>query len=263
MKLFLCSICFLPLTLLSQLSGSLSSDVFMCAGDGGYTITFTGANGTMPYTFTYNINGGSPQTVTTVVGNSVSLSIPTNVAGLFNYQLTLVEDDFGTSQVVFDQANATVNPLPIVGAGPDQSVCPGYTVTLTGTGAATYTWNNSVTNGVGFVPISTSTYTVTGTSAYGCINTDQVVVTVDCSSLDEQNQIIAKLSPNPTSSILTIEGESIIETISIYTLNGHLVKYGTPLSQKSVIDLSDLTQGVYLVELNSEKGRIVKRIIVE
>jgi len=72
-----------------------------------------------------------------------------------------------------------VNPLPTVNAGLDQAVCIGGSVTLSGSGAATYTWNNGVTNGVAFTPAATATYTVTGTSAAGCINTDQVVVTVN------------------------------------------------------------------------------------
>jgi hypothetical protein len=73
----------------------------------------------------------------------------------------------------------TVNPLPIINGGVDQTVCAGQTVTLTATGGATYTWAPVVTNGTAFTPAATGTYTVTGTSAAGCINTDQVLVTVN------------------------------------------------------------------------------------
>nr|WP_279158184.1 gliding motility-associated C-terminal domain-containing protein [Pseudomonas corrugata] len=73
----------------------------------------------------------------------------------------------------------TVNPLPVVDAGAPQSLCSGVFVTLNGSGAATYTWNNGVTNGVPFTANATQTYTVTGTSAFGCINTDQVTITVN------------------------------------------------------------------------------------
>jgi subtilisin-like proprotein convertase family protein len=77
------------------------------------------------------------------------------------------------------QYTVTVNPLPTVNAGTDQTICAGQSVTLSGSGASTYSWNNGVTNGVAFTPASTATYTVTGTSAAGCVNTDQVVVTVN------------------------------------------------------------------------------------
>jgi hypothetical protein len=58
------------------------------------------------------------------------------------------------------------------------TVCAGTPVTLSGSGASTYTWNNGVSNGVAFTPTATTTYTVTGTNANGCVNTDQVVVMV-------------------------------------------------------------------------------------
>lgn len=78
-----------------------------------------------------------------------------------------------------DQVTVTVNPLPLVNAGIDQAVCTGSAVTLTGAGATSYAWNNSVTNGTAFTPTATTTYTLTGTDANGCINTDQVIVTVN------------------------------------------------------------------------------------
>jgi len=73
----------------------------------------------------------------------------------------------------------TVNPLPVVNAGADQTICIGAPVTLNGSGAVSYTWTNGVTNGVAFNPTTTTTYTVTGTDANGCQNTDQVTVTVN------------------------------------------------------------------------------------
>jgi hypothetical protein len=73
----------------------------------------------------------------------------------------------------------TVNALPVVSAGQNQSVCTGASATLNGSGASTYTWNNNVTNGVAFTPAATQTYTVTGTDANGCQNTAQVTVTVN------------------------------------------------------------------------------------
>ena len=78
-----------------------------------------------------------------------------------------------------DSVNITVNPLPTVGAGNDISICNQQTLTLSGTGASVYTWDNGITNGTAFnAPLTTTTYTVTGTSADGCINTDQVIVAI-------------------------------------------------------------------------------------
>ncbi len=78
-----------------------------------------------------------------------------------------------------DQVLVTVNALPTVSAGADQTVCAGASVTLNGSGVTNLSWSNSVTNGIAFVPTATATYTVTGTDANSCTNTDQVTVTVN------------------------------------------------------------------------------------
>lgn len=168
-----------PFTLFGQLNGTLSTDVYACTGTSAQSLTFTGSNGTAPYTFYYNINGGATQTITTVSGNSVSLSVSTGSVGTFNYNLTQVDDNIGASASISDQAIATIYALPNVNAGLDQTICAGGTVILNGTGASSYSWTNGVFNGVAFSPASTATYTLTGVSAQGCVNTDQVVVTVN------------------------------------------------------------------------------------
>jgi len=77
-----------------------------------------------------------------------------------------------------DQILVTVLALPTVNAGQDITVCAGLSATLTATGAASYAWNNGVTQGIPFYPNATQTYTVVGTGANGCTNNDQVVVSV-------------------------------------------------------------------------------------
>lgn len=74
----------------------------------------------------------------------------------------------------------TITALPTVSAGSDVSICTGASATLTASGALTYVWDNAAgaTEVVSVSPTSTTTYTVTGTAASGCSNTDQVVVTV-------------------------------------------------------------------------------------
>jgi hypothetical protein len=78
-----------------------------------------------------------------------------------------------------DQMNVTVLALPDVNAGADQTICSGSNVTLTGSGANSYAWNNGVVNAIAFAPNTTQTYTVTGTAINGCQSSDDVVVTVN------------------------------------------------------------------------------------
>lgn len=163
-------------------TASISGGGTLCInGAPAPTITFTGANGTAPYTFTYNINGGAAQTIVST-GNTATITAPVGTAGTFNYNLVSVSDASATicDQTQAGTATVVVNPLPTVGAGTDQTVCQGTAVTLSGSGASTYAWDNGVINNTAFIPsVGQVTYTVTGTDVNGCQNTDQVVVTVN------------------------------------------------------------------------------------
>ena len=75
----------------------------------------------------------------------------------------------------------TVNLLPTVTATSTPlsgAVCIGNNATLNGGGAASYTWSGGVTNGTAFAPTTTTTYTVTGTDANGCVNIATKLITV-------------------------------------------------------------------------------------
>jgi hypothetical protein len=75
--------------------------------------------------------------------------------------------------------DVTINALPNVNGGGDQSVCEGDSVTLNGSGATSYTWDNGVVNGAPFVQATgTTAYIVIGTDGNGCENSDTVDVSV-------------------------------------------------------------------------------------
>ena len=76
--------------------------------------------------------------------------------------------------------NVSPNPVPVVNVAisPNDSVCAGRTVTLTGSGASQYQWSAGVSNGVAFTPMTSQAYQVIGTDAFGCSDTAQVIVRV-------------------------------------------------------------------------------------
>jgi hypothetical protein len=119
---------------------------------------------------TYSIN---PSVIPPIVGNAI-----TGLCAGTTYTIT------GTSSVTGCTSTTTLtissNPLPTVTANASATtVCAGNTVTLTGGGANTYTWTGGITNGISFVPTSTTTYTVTGTDVNGCTNTATKTITVN------------------------------------------------------------------------------------
>lgn len=161
-------------------TASITGTTELCQGEPSPTVTLTGATGTGPYTISYDLNG-TTQTVT--ASNTANLTAQTANPGVYTYSLISIEDANGCTQNQNSSATVTVNGLPIVNAGPDQVLCEpnGATpseVTLNGSGALTYTWDNSAQNGVPFTPpVGQTTFTVTGTDANGCVDTDQLVVT--------------------------------------------------------------------------------------
>ena len=96
-----------------------------------------------------------------------------------NPNLTCITvDDVTYSTTNWTNIDVTSNFTVNVEAGVNQTVCDGETVTLSGSGAATYVWNNSITDNTPFTPsLGTITYTVTGTDGNGCMSMDSVEVT--------------------------------------------------------------------------------------
>jgi gliding motility-associated-like protein len=79
-------------------------------------------------------------------------------------------------------ATVTVNPLPSVTASAStSSICIGSSTTLSAGGAQSYVWSPGNQSGstITVSPTSTTTYTVTGTDANGCVNTGTVQITVN------------------------------------------------------------------------------------
>ncbi len=162
-----------------------------------YTVTGTDTNGcqnTAQVTITVNslpvVSAGQAQTLcagtsATLNGSGASTYIWNNgvTNGVaFTPQATQTYTVTGTDANGCQntaQVTISVNTLPLVTAGPAQTLCAGATATLNGAGASTYTWNNNIANGVAFTPLATQSYTVTGTDANGCQNTAQVTITVN------------------------------------------------------------------------------------
>ncbi len=66
--------------------------------------------------------------------------------------------------------------------------------------------------------------------------------------------------PNPASDILYIESQALISSINIYNLNGQLL---STESSKSLIEISHLAKGVYLLNLSLANNRFYKTRFVK
>ncbi len=78
------------------------------------------------------------------------------------------------------QITLSVNPIPNINitASPSSTICPGTTLTLSASGASTYTWNTNQTSGtIAVSPTTATSYSVIG-SDLGCIGTASIDIQV-------------------------------------------------------------------------------------
>ena len=88
----------------------------------------------------------------------------------------------GSSGTCSNTAVISVSVLPsptITVVSTSSAICNGQSLTLTASGAVTYTWTDGISNGTSFSPTATAVYTVSGTDANGCSNTHAELVTVN------------------------------------------------------------------------------------
>ena len=190
-------------------SGTIDGTTSVCINAAPPLITFTGSLGTAPYTFTYNVNGGVDQTITTVSGDAVTLQVPTGTAGTFLYTLTNVTDANGCSKTLSLPATVTVYDLPVCTITGANSVCPNSTGNIYSAtaGMTSYDWSiiagnptivgaldgESVTVSAGSDCNSSFTLSVTVTNP-GCSST----CTYTVNTIDNQAPVITgTLTPLP------------------------------------------------------------------
>ena len=130
----------------------------------GTSVTFT-ALGADTYSWSLGPNT-STLLLTPVVSDNYTIS-GTNLAGCISSATT----------------NVVVNALPNLTITPTSpTVCLQSPVNLTASGANTFTWNSNNalnTAAVSFTPLGASVYTVVGTNASGCVNSQTVAVTTN------------------------------------------------------------------------------------
>ncbi len=134
--------------------------------------------------------GSDPGTLTywTDFSATTPLGSPTSVATSGTYFIQLA----GSSCTIIDSVHVVVNAQPNVEAGPDQMVCDGDLITVTGSGALSFVWDNTAVDGVPFgQAVGTVIYTVIGTDANGCEANDFLSITVTTLPFVEGNVVNA------------------------------------------------------------------------
>jgi hypothetical protein len=178
-------------------------------------------------TGTFNHTGVTSATLPLYIGRGIGGSYfngKIDDIGIWNRCLSACE--------INDLFTAT-NTLTTVSAGPDLYACNGGAVTLTGSGAQTYSWTPNVANGSTFTPSINQAYTLTGFDANGCSAWDQTNILLENFSIDAgQNLTVCQ----GDSAVLTATGSpniiwnnnDVSNGIPFYPLNsGYITAFAT------------------------------------
>lgn len=230
---------------LINLSVSLADEA-ICDGD---SLLLDASSSSSAATYLWNTTDTSP-------------SIYVSAAGIYGVEVT----DAVLGCTVSDSMLLTVNSLPVIDLGADTMICEPNTYLLDAGPGITYLWNDMST-GQTLVVSTTGTYSVWVTDANGCQGTDDVTVTFqDCSSLEELENFSIELYPNPSNGLLTVLiGSSTADNsgnIAITNVYGQLVREVEVAQNQTLFDLNDLSNGSYILSLELNNGKAVRRFIL-
>jgi hypothetical protein len=242
------------------------------AGDANFDLTATASSG-LAVTYT-----SSNIAVATISGNTVTIvgagsaTITASQGGNANYDTavdvtqtltvekadqTITFDALPAKNVAdasFDLTATSNSELTITYTSSDPTVATvsGNTVTIVGAGSTTITASQIGNGNYNAATAVTQTLTIESST------------TTNTAGALESNAI--ELFPNPTSGNSKVQFENSFENIliTIYTLEGHPIytkRIGSIINASTDIETTSLTQGVYFVEIKTNQGTLVKRLI--
>ncbi len=260
--------------------GEIIGSTVICVNDSNPQVTFSGSNGTAPYTFYYTLNGISQVISTIGTSHSISTNVSSLTVDTFVFILDSISDASISScqRLINDTVTIVVSPLPYGEISGTTVVCRNDSsplITFTGSDgySGNYIFTYRINNGAVQNLSSLSGYdsatlnvptNIVGTFVYELIRvTDSVT---GCTNLINQNQTIV-VNPIPSA---TITGSSIVcqnstgssvtftgsnstsEYRFTYSVNGSppqsMVTSG---SNTAVIDISTIFDTVYTYKLIS------------
>jgi PKD repeat protein len=225
----------------SQSSLSATSNVSSTTGCAPLTVNFY--NNSNGITYIWNFGDGSPTDTATNTSHTYTTT------GSFTAMLIAFNPSSCNGS---DTSYLTINVTALnVAVSPNTSVCPGGSVTLNATGAATYLWSpstglSSTTDSIVIcTPSATTTYTVTGT-LNGCTGSATVTVTVN----PLPNATITPAGP------ITVCGGNPV-TLTTNTGTGYTYQWynnGTPITGATNFQYSVIATGDYIVQITDGNG---------
>ncbi|HEA21183.1 MAG TPA: DUF11 domain-containing protein [Pricia antarctica] len=177
-------------------------------------------------------------------GGNVIANPILNAVGSVTYFAESRDDVSNCSSFGRAAVTLTINALPNVTANATQTnINAGEPVTLTGSGANSYVWDNGVGDGDTVFPLTTTTYTVVGTDANSCENSDSITVIVGSTSDIRLEKTVNDPTPNV--------GDNIVFTLTVTNdgpsddSGGSIVNDILPVGYTYVADTGNTANGTF------------------
>mgnify|MGYP000934432997 CR=1 FL=1 len=208
----------------ASLSVTITGPSSICVGQ---TATLTGNGGA-----TYTWNTGA---------TSSSLALTPSVTTTYS-----IIGSSGTCSNT-NVKTVTVNPTPTVSVSGSLSLCAGQTVTLTASGANTYSWSNGATNATAALsPTLPTSYTITGTNTLGCSNATNIIVMAN---------------PLPNIGITQSAGTVCVNTPITFTASGANTYTWSNAANTNTTSFTPTASSVYTVNATSLAGCVNSKTV--
>ncbi len=159
---------------------------------------------------------------------------------------------------------ARVNPIPSIDLG--DTIYSSVTSYLldAGTGFSTYLWSTSNETQT-YTVNSSGNYCVTVTDVNNCSTSDCVYVDFSVGINNTVNSRGFNLYPNPANGSVSIELHDSHSNInfSILDITGKIILNEKVFSNKKVVDLTFLSRGVYIIQINDAKSTLANKLVIE
>lgn len=203
----------------------------------------------------------------TINSNNGTIDLSASTAG--TYTVTNDIAAVGACPAANETFTIVINDLPTVGLGTFQDVCVyNAAFALIGGTPVGGTYSGTGVNAGNFDPATAGNGTQTITYSYTdgtttCTNTATNTITVDaCLGLENNDELIVSIYPNPTSGLLTISDLTSSAQIVVFTVNGtQILSTTTPVGQ-STIDLSAVAKGTYFIRISTENNTKTVQLIL-
>jgi hypothetical protein len=234
----------------------------ICRGE--YTILT--ASGEQSYT--WSPNAGGVHTPTVKVSPSSTTTYTVTETNKYNC------NGIGIKTVI-------VNQLPVITITGQNMIAQGDHTILTANGGNTYTWSpnagslNTASVDVAPYPIGNTYYSVYVTDGNGCSGVGQFIVTVGDPTMRKASEntkdnlstvfLNTGIYPNPTAGLVYLNSEALPENtlIEVYDITGRKVLSQPVRDTHTLINLSDLSNGMYHVSVSVNTALIYQTKIVK